>query len=102
MTIDQFIGSLQAYSEILLKKEETKSHVLKTNDSVKDKDKLLYSLDTRRRGRGCANKNFNRGRGRVHVSNRFKRREQTNQRNWRQQGSSRGRGARMTPGRGCR
>jgi len=82
MTTDQLMGSLQAYSERLLKKEETESQVLKTNASVEDKDKLLYSQHTRGRGRGRANQNFNRGRGRGYVSNRFEGREQTNQRNW--------------------
>ena len=45
--------------------------MLKTNASVEDKDKLLYSQHTRERGRGRAIQNFNRGRGREHISNRF-------------------------------
>ena len=92
MTTHQLMGSLQAYSERLLKKEETESQVLKTNASVEDKDKLLYSQHTRGRGRGHANQNFNRGRGRGYVSNRFEGREQTNQPNWRGQGRGRSRG----------
>ncbi|XP_074352785.1 uncharacterized protein LOC141691935 [Apium graveolens] len=56
MTTDQLMGSLQAYSERLLKKEEVDSQVLKTNASVEDKEKLLYSQNTRGRCRGRKSK----------------------------------------------
>ena len=76
--------------------------MLKTNASVEDEDKMLYSHHTRGRGRGRANQNFNRGRGRGYVSNRFEGREQTNQLNWRGQGRGRSRGGRTNSGRGGR
>ncbi|XP_074323109.1 uncharacterized protein LOC141660046 [Apium graveolens] len=102
MTMDQLMGSLQAYSERLLKKEETDSQVLKSNVSVEDKDKVLYTKYRRGRGCGRVNKNSHQGRGRGFVSNRFGEQVQANQQVWHGQGRSRGRGGRSAPGRGNR
>ncbi|XP_074352088.1 uncharacterized protein LOC141691249 [Apium graveolens] len=102
MMVDQLMGSLQEYSEMLLKKEETDSQVPKSNVSVEDKDKVLYTQYSRGRGRGCVNKNFHQDRGRGFVSNRFGEQVQENQQVWHGQGRSRGRGGRSAPGRGNR
>ena len=48
--------------------EETVPQVLKTNTSIEDKDKMLYTQCIRRRGRGCANQSFNRRRRHGHAS----------------------------------
>ncbi|XP_074342990.1 uncharacterized protein LOC141680755 [Apium graveolens] len=105
MTVNQLMGSLQAYSERLLNTGEAESQALKSSVTIEDKDKALYTQYTRgtARGRGRSNQNFTRGRGRVSGSSIYEENIQTNnQQNWRGRGRCRGRIGRTNPGRGNR